>query len=172
MKKFQRIQTQMSSSYSRNLLGRKSFSKELIPTSLCFSTFLKQSVEIPKRTSKIFDSQTTKLHLSQTRFSKNQQYLFATISSESPKYDFSRIQDLAQKGNPEAQFELGHAYEHGQNVERNIEKAIIWYEKAAVANFAPALLWMSLIYRNGEYVERDLKRSIQVNAFVNDVLVF
>ena len=44
---------------------------------------------------------------------------------------FNYLEKLAKKGDPQAQFALGYCYEIGKGVEKNIQKAILWYRKVA-----------------------------------------
>src|SRR5690606_21976777 len=37
----------------------------------------------------------------------------------------------AVQGHPMAMYEMGHMYDHGHAVEKNLSKALEWYEKAA-----------------------------------------
>ena len=43
---------------------------------------------------------------------------------------FAQIKSLAESGNVEAQFWLGNLYENGKGCEKDIHKAIYWYEKS------------------------------------------
>ena len=43
---------------------------------------------------------------------------------------FVQIKNMAESGNVEAQFYLGNLYENGKGCEKDIHKAIYWYEKS------------------------------------------
>lgn len=44
---------------------------------------------------------------------------------------FPGLKELAEKGDPVAQFQLGQCYSYGDGVEKNKEQAIVWLQKAA-----------------------------------------
>ena len=45
---------------------------------------------------------------------------------------------LAQRGNPQAQYNLARMYEYGNGVEKDLDQAILWYRKAATQDYTPA----------------------------------
>lgn len=49
------------------------------------------------------------------------------------------IRKLLKKDDAYAQYSLGFMFEHGQGVEKNINKAKEWYEKAAKQNYESAV---------------------------------
>jgi len=57
---------------------------------------------------------------------------------------------LAKHGDVDAQFNLGALYDNGFGVERDIEQAARWYERAVERNIGPAELVMAHILRRGE----------------------
>lgn len=57
---------------------------------------------------------------------------------------------LAKHGDVDAQFNLAALYDNGFGVERDIEQAARWYERAAAGNIALAELVMAHILRRGE----------------------
>ena len=64
----------------------------------------------------------------------------------------SELDDLisrVEKGDPEAQFELGLVYYNGQNVKQNYEQAVYWFKKAAEQNHANAQHNLGIMYYNG-----------------------
>lgn len=52
------------------------------------------------------------------------------ISHSVQAQSFDHIKSLAETGNVEAQFYLGNLYENGKGCEKDIHKAIYWYEKS------------------------------------------
>ena len=58
------------------------------------------------------------------------------------------LQPLAEKGNAEAQYNLGFAYARGKNPE-DLVKAREWYEKAAAQGYAGAQYNLGLMYYSG-----------------------
>lgn len=68
---------------------------------------------------------------------------------------FSRLKKAAEKGNAEAQFELGRMYGNGDGVPQDYQTAIGWLEKAARHNHAKAQESLGSIYANGVGVKQD-----------------
>ena len=64
---------------------------------------------------------------------------------------FDELKALAEGGDVEAQFRLGKVYEFGNknvNVEKDISKAIEWYEKAAENGYAQAQYYLASSYEH------------------------
>ena len=57
---------------------------------------------------------------------------------------------LAKGGDADAQFNVAALYDNGWGVERDVEKAAFWYERAAARNIAPAELVLAHMLRRGE----------------------
>jgi len=55
---------------------------------------------------------------------------------------------------------LGNRYSHGEGVERDLEKAIYWYTKAAEQGNASAQNNLGNSYFKGEGVERDVEKAM------------
>jgi hypothetical protein len=66
---------------------------------------------------------------------------------------------VAERGHPQAQNILGQLYEKGIGVEKNADKAVLYYEKAANQGLAEAQMRLGVMLRNGEGVARDPKRA-------------
>lgn len=62
----------------------------------------------------------------------------AYFSSGDYKGAFEAWRPLAEEGDTRAQYSLGILYEQGLGVEKDLEKAKDWYERAAKADYAPA----------------------------------
>lgn len=45
--------------------------------------------------------------------------------------DFKKVYELAQAGNVNAQYNLGLMYYRGDGIDKNVEKSIEWFKKAA-----------------------------------------
>lgn len=45
---------------------------------------------------------------------------------------------LAERGNPQAQYNLARMYEYGNGVDKDLVKALAWYRLAAAQNYTPA----------------------------------
>ena len=89
----------------------------------------------------------------------------ACSQSSDPSYHFDKGQykkalilwsPLANSGDLIAQNYLGIQYYLGLGVERNLELAKKWYEKAASKGFADAQYNLGVMYMNGELVGQDI----------------
>ena len=88
----------------------------------------------------------------------------ACSQSNDPKHYFDKGQykkalilwkPLANSGNLVSQNYLGIHYYLGLGVEKNLELAKKWYEKAASQGFADAQYNLGVMYMNGELVEQN-----------------
>ncbi|KAK8843105.1 hypothetical protein M9Y10_025296 [Tritrichomonas musculus] len=66
----------------------------------------------------------------------------------------------SNKGDPEAQFNLGVIFSSGQYTTVDISRAIHYYSLAADQNQTDALFNLGLIYHEGKYVKRDIEKAI------------
>ncbi len=76
----------------------------------------------------------------------------------------NNIDDLiekANKGDSDAQFELGYKYCRGEGVERDCAKALDWYEKSAAQNNAIAQNNLGVMYCIGEGVVQDYGKALE-----------
>ena len=60
----------------------------------------------------------------------------------------------ADEGIPEAQFVLGESYRTGDAVERDTDKALLWYERSAQAGYKPAEIRIQQFWPDGVFQER------------------
>jgi uncharacterized protein len=67
----------------------------------------------------------------------------------------------ANKGDANAQFNLGLMYEYGQGVPQDYEEAVKWYKKAAEQNFAGAQYNLGLLCEDGKGLPQDYKESVK-----------
>ncbi|MEM7172818.1 MAG: tetratricopeptide repeat protein [Pseudomonadota bacterium] len=63
--------------------------------------------------------------------------------------------DLAEAGDPEAQFDLGVLYLRGDGVEQDAATGAAWLQKAADQGFANAQMNLGLMYQKGDGVPQD-----------------
>ncbi|MBT5779406.1 MAG: hypothetical protein HOI02_08365 [Rhodospirillaceae bacterium] len=68
---------------------------------------------------------------------------------------------LANHGDVDAQFNIAALYDNGLGVERNVEKAALWYDKAAARNVGPAELVLAHILRRGEVGVADSEQALR-----------
>ena len=58
-------------------------------------------------------------------------------------------QALAEKGDPQAQFNLGLMYHSGLGIARNEGEAVKWYQKAAEGGYSAARIYLAVGYEEG-----------------------
>ncbi len=75
--------------------------------------------------------------------------------------DLKQLMAKAEQGDLGAQNDLGFRYERGQGVEKNLEKAVMWYRKAADAGYALAQNNLGIMYRNGAGVEKSDEEALK-----------
>jgi len=68
---------------------------------------------------------------------------------------FADTLQLAEQGDPEAQFSLGLIYDTGREDKRDPERAVYWYSKAAKAGIAGACLYLGMKYEFGTGVQQN-----------------
>ncbi len=80
---------------------------------------------------------------------------------ESRQYDmcFSGHMELAEKGYPLAECQIGYFYLEGFGVQKDLEKAFYWTERAANHGDRDGQYNLGLFYEDGIGVERDLKKA-------------
>jgi localization factor PodJL len=76
---------------------------------------------------------------------------FTALSSSPP----SGLGEVAQAGNPAAQYELGVRFADVGEVGRDYKTAALWFEKAATQGLAPAQFRLGTLYEKGLGVSRD-----------------
>ena len=62
---------------------------------------------------------------------------------------------LAERGNAQAQYNLGVMYENGQGVRQDDAEAVKWYQQAAAQGLAEAQSNLGVMYYNGRGVRQD-----------------
>jgi TPR repeat protein len=84
---------------------------------------------------------------------------FATGVSAYQKGDYATAakewRPLAEKGSPEAQFNLGLLYADGQGVPQDYSEARTWFQRSADQDYAKAQLNLGALYSSGKGVKRD-----------------
>jgi TPR repeat protein len=76
-------------------------------------------------------------------------------------YTLEQVQAFAAIGDPNAQNELAFAYQHGNGVEADLEKAVHYYRLAAEQGFARAQFNLGLMLERGTGVDADLDQARQ-----------
>lgn len=76
------------------------------------------------------------------------------------RHDFRKAlrywEELAKKGDAEAEFELGSMYQRGEGTHPDQREAMSWYWKAAYQGFAKAQSVLGMLYAAGQTVPKDL----------------
>lgn len=75
---------------------------------------------------------------------------------DEPDVDIPTLQAAAEKGDADAQFALGSAYQMGEGVPQNDMKGVYWMKKAANQSNLDAQYNLGMAYRGGYGVPRDL----------------
>lgn len=71
----------------------------------------------------------------------------------------STCREIASDGDLQAQYEMGEFYYQGERVERDIEKALEWFERASIQGHPRAQYQLGLMHYQGEGVNRNLPQA-------------
>lgn len=71
------------------------------------------------------------------------------------------LQKKAEAGDSSSAYALGRAYENGDGVRKNLERAAFWYRKAAEQGNAKAQNSLGVLYWIGEGVDRDKAQAVR-----------
>ncbi|WP_208985946.1 peptidoglycan-binding protein [Labrenzia sp. OB1] len=69
------------------------------------------------------------------------------------------LRSAAASGDPAAEFLVGVKYTEGSGVPADLEKAAVWYQKAANKGLAPAQYRLASLYEKGRGVEKDIAKA-------------
>ena len=72
----------------------------------------------------------------------------------------SRLRGDAEKGNADAQYDLGVMHDRGEGVRKDAVEAIRWYQKAAQQGHASAQFILGSRYASGEGIDRDPSQAV------------
>lgn len=72
---------------------------------------------------------------------------------------FHHWKDLADKGNPVAQYHIGWLYANGFGVGVDVPMAISWWERAAEQNHAPSQFSLGMIFMTGD--GKSIKKNVE-----------
>lgn len=79
---------------------------------------------------------------------------------EDERLEFKRLLVLAEDGDAAAQFAVGQKFSFGEGVGCDPASAASWYERAAAAGNADAMVNLAGLYRNGRGVARDPAKAV------------
>lgn len=76
---------------------------------------------------------------------------------------FYHWKDLAEKGNPDAQYHIGWMYANGYGVGVDLPLAMSWWEKAAASEHAASQFSLGMMYMTGDgkTIKKDVDEAIQ-----------
>ncbi len=67
---------------------------------------------------------------------------------------------VAEKGDLDAQYNVGAMYSHGEGVKQDYERAAAWYRKAADQGYAKAQFNLGVMYEDGRGVKKDPAQAV------------
>ncbi len=73
---------------------------------------------------------------------------------------YNELKKMADNGNAYAQMSLGDMYYYGENIDKDVDKAIYWYTKSAEQGFLEAQHNLGVAYSNGEEIPQNYDKSI------------
>jgi len=71
------------------------------------------------------------------------------------------LEQMAERGNADAQFELGIRYLGGEGLEKDEKKAAEWLQKGAVQGHLPSMNALGTVYETGAGVAKDEKKAFE-----------
>ena len=91
------------------------------------------------------------------------QYNMGVALMKTGKYEdaVKAFRIAAEKGMPEAQYNLGYCYSNGKGVEKDMVEAVKWLRKAAEKGMPEAQWAMAGCYAGGEGVEKDMGEAVR-----------
>ena len=76
--------------------------------------------------------------------------------------DGNSLEQQAQSGNMDAQFQLGVQYLYGTNVDKDTSKAAEWFTKAAAQGHVPAIRELGILIASGDGVDPDPEKGAEL----------
>lgn len=74
---------------------------------------------------------------------------------------FAELKSAAERGNPQAQFEMGERLHSGKDAPRDSSEAVEWWQKAATQGYPPAQYDLGVAYGHGDGVPKDVKQGLK-----------
>ncbi|WP_341707046.1 tetratricopeptide repeat protein [Halopseudomonas sp.] len=91
--------------------------------------------------------------------SANDRCAFERVDDESLPLALEACQQAAERGDMQAQFELGQLYYKGERVEQDYVSSLQWLEKASIQGEPKAQYLLGLMHFNGEGIPRNLPQA-------------
>lgn len=101
------------------------------------------------------------LHAFATTPSTTVKTLGQTGQSQSAPQEIAALQTAANSGDATVQLKLAQAYESGNGVPKDLEKAVAWYRKVADQGNAEAENNLGVMYRLGEGLEENKQLAVE-----------
>jgi TPR repeat protein len=86
----------------------------------------------------------------------------AQVNKDMTQMTVAELITAADKGNPQAQYELGERFHNGNGVQKDSTEAVKWWQKAAAQKFPQAELSLSIAYGSGEGVPKDKQAGVKL----------
>lgn len=84
---------------------------------------------------------------------------FNRVDDESLALALEACRNAAETGDLQAQYEMGEFFYQGERVERDIDKALEWFERASIQGHPRAQYQLGLMHYQGEGVTRNLPQA-------------
>ena len=84
---------------------------------------------------------------------------FNRVDDESLTLALENCTEMAEADDPQAQFEMGELYYHGERTDQDLPEALKWYERASIQGHPDAQYRLGLMHMAGEGVERSLPQA-------------
>lgn len=82
------------------------------------------------------------------------------LEAKAPKTEIALLREKAEKGDVQAQYKLGQAYDFGRGVEQNYSEAAHWYQQSANQGHRDAQFSLGYFYEYGQGVHIDLEEAV------------
>ena len=82
------------------------------------------------------------------------------VHANSDRVDVAAVRKAAEKGDAQAQYDLGSMYAKGVGVAKDAQQAVVWYRKAADQGVAPAQYNVGFMYESGYGVPHDAQQAV------------
>ncbi len=83
------------------------------------------------------------------------------IKMEVANGEFKGLKSRAEEGDPIAQYHLASAYNLGEKIKKNQEKAVKWYIKSAEQGLACSQIALAVCYESGTGVKKNQEKAVK-----------
>ncbi|MGB8370052.1 MAG: tetratricopeptide repeat protein [Limisphaerales bacterium] len=92
----------------------------------------------------------------------------AQVTKNVTQMTVAELKTAADKGSPQAQYELGGRFHNGNGVLKDSTEAVKWWQKAAAQKFPPAELSLGIAYGSGDGVPKDKQEGVKLCRLAAD----